>query len=169
VALIDTARRLVLVAPDGSRRVLAREAGAPPVSGHAGELFYVARYGVSAEVHRLQADGSDRVLADGLSNAGVLTPERDGALLFVGARNGGVAGIWRVDTQSLASSAAHCLTNCELQTGAPWGNAYQPPPGSQEALRDAYARLNAVAPASDKAIPASRTPNHTPNLLGEQP
>lgn len=139
VALVDLARQLVLVSPDGSRRVLARASGASPVRGSLGELFYVARYGGVAEVHALTLEGRDRVIADGLSNAGVLTPLANGALLFIGARNGGVAGMWLAD-----AGGARCLSNCELKTGAVWGDRYAPPPGSAQALRDAFARLSHI-------------------------
>ncbi len=150
VALVDRARQLVLVSPDGSRRVLAQQAGASPVRNSLGALLYVARYGGVAEVHALSIEGRDRVIADGLSNAGLLTPLANNAVLFIGARNGGVAGMWLADDRG-----ARCLSNCELKTGTGWDDHYAQPPGSAQALRDAFARLSHIDRDPD-ALGASR-------------
>jgi len=131
VALVDRERRLLLATADGARRVLAREAGAPPARGPAGELAYVARYGLVAEVHLLGIDGRDHIVASGLADAGALAPQRDGSLLFVGARAGGVAGLWRASVQA----PARCLTNCALETGSAWGDRFVPLPRDAASLR----------------------------------
>ena len=136
VALVDVKRELALVSPDGSRRVLARESGAPPVRGPGGELFYVARHGLVAEVHALDVGGNDRILASGLSNAGVLAPQADGRLLFVAALSGGVAGVWIAER-----GASRCLSNCDLKTGVAWGDRFVPLPRDASAIRVAAERV----------------------------
>jgi hypothetical protein len=130
LALVDSQRRLVVVATDGARRVLAEEAGAPPARGARGELLYVAQKDTGAEVHALEAAGADRVIASGLFSAGLLAPQPDGTILFVGARNGGVAGLW-----SISGDTTSCLTNCDLKTGEPWGDSFVPPPGDVAAIK----------------------------------
>ncbi len=129
VAVVDAQRRLVLIAGDGARRILAEAAGAPPVQGVRGELFYVALRDLAAELRVLEPDGSERVIASGLASAGMLVPEADGSVFFVGARNGGVAGLW-----STRGGTARCLTNCDLTAGEPWGDRFVPPPGDAAAL-----------------------------------
>ena len=131
VALVDRERRLVLATVDGARRVLARQAGAPPVQGPSGELAYVARYGLVAELHVLGVDGRDRIVASGLAAAGALAPQRDGSVFFVGARAGGVAGVWRASVDA----SVRCLTNCELVTGSDWGDRFVPLPRDAASLR----------------------------------
>jgi hypothetical protein len=131
IALIDPERRLIAVSGDGVRRVLAEEAGAPPARGSSGELLYVAQRNLNAEVHALEPGGTDRVIATGLAGAGMLAPQADGTIFFVGARNGGVAGagLWRISGDS-----SRCLTNCDLETGKPWGDLFVPPPGEAAAI-----------------------------------
>jgi len=149
VALIEAnaQRPLVLVTPDGARSVLARHAGAPPVRGADGTLYYVARYGREVEVHALQVEGQDRVLAQGLGEAGLLAPRADGSLVFVGARNGGVAGIWHA-----TANAVRCLTNCTLEAGRPWPN-HELVPGTREALLSAFERTQPiVTPSTNDAL-----------------
>jgi hypothetical protein len=129
IALIDAEHRLITISSDGARRVLAEEAGAPPARGSRGELLYVAQRDLGAEVHALEPGGADRVLATGLASAGLLAPQADGTILFVGARNGGVAGLW-----CISGGANRCLTNCDLKTGEPWGDRFVPVPGAAAAL-----------------------------------
>jgi len=128
-AVLDAQRRLVLVAADGTRRVLAEEAGAPPARCARGELIYVATEDSLAAVRVLDPSGAERVIASGLASAGLLAPQPDGSVLFVAAKNGGVAGLWRS-----AGGTAQCLTNCDLATGVPGGDRYVPPPGDVEGL-----------------------------------
>jgi hypothetical protein len=135
VALIDGKRRLLLISPDGSARPLAASTATTPVPGPSGELYYVALYGEVAELHRLTVAGRDRVIARETSSVGLIAPRADDGVLFVGARNGGVAGIWHV---AKGASHASCMTNCELKTGAPWGDAFVPPPGTREELEAQY-------------------------------
>ena len=129
VALVALDRQLVLVSPDGSRSVLARRSGAPPLRGPGGELWYVARYGQGSEVHALEVSGRDRIVASGLSSAGLLAPQKDGRLLMVAADGRGVAGLWYADARG-----ARCLTNCELVAGAPWREPFVPLPIGARAI-----------------------------------
>ena len=129
VALVDAQGALQLVSIDGSRRTLARVSGAPPAVGPQGQLYYVAAREAQAELHVLSREGQDRVLATGIANAGVLSPQSDGRLFFVAARRGGVAGLWMVPP----SGRARCLTNCSLGRG-PWGDAFIPLPTDGAAI-----------------------------------
>jgi hypothetical protein len=139
VALIDLQGRLVLVAPDGARSVLALDAGAPPARGPRGELAYVARRELTAEVHVLGEDGRDRIVASELGSAGVLAPQQDGRLFFVATRRGGgIAGLWLADA---APGAARCLTNCELTTGAPLDDRFVPLPREASAIHASQDRV----------------------------
>jgi hypothetical protein len=98
--------------------------------------LYVAQKDAGAEVHVLDADGADRVLTTGLASAGLLAPQPDGTIFFVGARNGGVAGLW-----SISAGKTRCLTNCDLRTGQPWGDRFVPPPGDTAAISVAGQRV----------------------------
>lgn len=151
VALIDLQRRLLLISPDGSQRTLASSSSTSPKLGPSGELYYVARYGTVAELHRLSEAGRDQVIARELSSIGLIAPGADHAVLLVGARNGGVAGMWRVDE---GATAARCLTNCELQTGRAWKGGFQPPPGTVAELEAAY--LASSDPQSPNALGGER-------------
>lgn len=127
-ALVDSEGRLYQVWPF-ERRMLAAEVSAIASDGE--RLVYVAQNhdGLSLRVH----DGaSERVLARGLASAGVLKIEAE-RILFVGAANGGVAGVWQA---SAIGGEAHCITNCDLRTGEPWGDAFVPPP-TEPALLEA--------------------------------
>jgi hypothetical protein len=135
VALIDGKRRLLLISPDGSTRPLASSTATSPAPGPSGELYYVALYGEVAELHRLTVAGNDRVIARETKSVGLIAPQADDSVLFVGAKNGGVAGIWRVGKDA---GSASCVTNCELRTGQPWGDAFVPPPGTREELEQQY-------------------------------
>jgi hypothetical protein len=139
VALVDVQGRLVLVAPDGARSVLALVSGAPPARGPRGELAYVARHGLAAEVHVLDGDGRDRIVARGLGSAGVLAPQPDGRLFFVATRRGGgIAGLWLADD---ASGSARCLTNCALTTGAPLDDRFVPLPRDASSIHASEGRV----------------------------
>ena len=84
------------------------------------------------------------MIARELSSAGLLAPHADGSVLMVGAQNGGVAGIWRVDP---GASHARCITNCELRTGQAlhdWKGRFVPPPGTVEELEAAYRAALAI-------------------------
>lgn len=124
-ALIDPARRLYQVWPDGQRRMLAPEVLALGTDGSRLAFAEARDLGVALRVH----DGERATtLAEGLSSAAMLRvePER---VLFVGARPGGVAGVWVAD-----ADGARCVTNCDLRTGQPWGDRFVPPPSDPAAL-----------------------------------
>ncbi|MFZ5889431.1 MAG: hypothetical protein ACOY0T_00030 [Myxococcota bacterium] len=115
VALVDVEGQLVLVTPEGARSVLARDCPAPPARGASGELVYAARHSGFVEVHTLFADGRDRVVATELGSVGLLAPQRDGRLIFVGTRRGGgVVGVWLAGADG---APTRCLTNCDVRGG----------------------------------------------------
>ncbi|MGE0784560.1 MAG: hypothetical protein AB7S26_02655 [Sandaracinaceae bacterium] len=112
-ALVDPERRLYEVRPDGARRMIARDAtGALAVDD--AELAYVVERGGFAALHVTEADRDDAI-AEGFASIGALRFLGPGELAFVGARPGGVAGIWHV----IAGSTPRCVSNCALRTGAP--------------------------------------------------
>jgi len=158
VALIDRARRLLLVSVDGTERVVAARSSTAPARGPAGELIYVADYGDQVELHRLTVGGEDRVIARELHSAGLLAPQADGSVLLVGAPNGGVAGIWRVAPEA---DRARCLTNCTLRTAQAWKDPFEPPPGTVAQLQDRYRALRQQGGAS--------VPEATGGALGGEP
>jgi hypothetical protein len=170
VALVDVQRRLLLISAQGDRRVLARASGAPPALGPRGELVYVARHDLVAEVHVLEATGRDRIVASGLASAGVLAPQPDGRLCFVGNRSGGVAGVYVVE-----NDRARCLTNCELKTGEPWGDGYVPLPedASSLVIRDDVLHWNATGGGRRSVALAPALPvgdvTQPPDALGGGP
>jgi hypothetical protein len=129
-ALVDSEDRLYQVLPDGSRRMLAASvAGELAVSDDEQTIAYAAVRGFIGEL-RVHDGAQERVLVSPLSSAGVL---RFGAgeLAFVGARPGGIAGVWLA---SLDGSDARCLTNCELRTGEPWMDRFVEPPSRPTAF-----------------------------------
>lgn len=130
MAAVSTHRELRLVHSDGSMSVLVREVDGLPVRASDGSLLYAARFGEVVEIHRLTSEGKNRRLASFRGSATRLTPRDDGTVVFVGSEIGGVAGVWIVD-----SCGVRCLTNCELSTGKPWGDAYLAPPGDTATVR----------------------------------
>jgi hypothetical protein len=167
VALVDEARQLVLVDPAGARRVLARESGAPPARGAKGELVYVARDDLGSDLHVLDVAGRDRVLARGLVSAGLLAPQPDGRVLFVGAGNAGVAGVWLAATDA----AVRCLTNCELTTGAQHGlRGFVPLPSTAEGLRiRGEAAVWADAEGNEQQVSLRAASPDAPLVPGDRP
>ena len=130
-AITTPERSLWLVSPDGARRRLAVQSAAPPALEADGALLYAALYGETAELHRLTLEGRDTVIARDLRGVGLLAPQPDGSVLFVGASAGGVAGLWVVD----GDQAARCVTNCGLRTGQDWGESFIPAPPSADAIQ----------------------------------
>ncbi len=124
-ALIDQERRLYQVWPGGRRRMLAADVSALATDGE--RLAFVVRRDLHAEL-RIHDGSQARPLASDLASIGVLRvePER---VLFVGARAGGVAGVWVAD-----ASGARCVTNCDLRTGQPWLDRFEPPPSDPDLL-----------------------------------
>jgi hypothetical protein len=105
-----------------------------PVVSPSGDVFAYARSddGLAHALIVEDAQGA-RILADGLASIGALHFVDGERLVFVGARSGGVAGLWIVRTTS--DARASCLTNCALRTGQPWGDAFVPPPTDLGSLR----------------------------------
>lgn len=129
-ALVDSESRLYEVLPDGSRRMLAASvAGELAVSDDEQTLAYAAVRGFIGEL-RVHDGAQERVVASNLSSAGVLR-FGPGELAFVGARPGGIAGVW---IASLDGSSARCLTNCDLRTGEPWMDRFLEPPSRTSAF-----------------------------------
>lgn len=127
-ALVDAERRLYEVLPSGERRML--------VSGAGGELAIspderLLVYAVERGEVRTHDGESERTIASGLSSAGVIRV-LDRYVAFVGARPGGVAGVW---IAAIDGSGARCLTNCGLRTGEPWLDQFVAPPSSAAAFR----------------------------------
>jgi len=123
-ALIDPERRLYQVWPNGERRMLVR--GAITLATDGDRLAYVVIPDLLADL-RVHDGETEHTLASGFASIGVLRvePER---VLFVGARPGGIAGVWIADR-----AGARCVTNCDLRTGElhegeHWLARYVPPP-----------------------------------------
>ena len=118
---------LTLVGHDRERHELDTNVATPPVRSPDGERVAWARHSGELKVW----DGvRTTTVAQGLLSAGALRFAPDGvSVLFVNARNGGVAGVW------VASGDGHarCLTNCSLRVGQPF-DGYVPPPLTAEAL-----------------------------------
>jgi len=133
--------RLARFGIEGAPRLLARDVGSPPLVD-AQRIVYALEAGDAVEV-RVLDQGPERMLARGLSSAGAFRMHPQGQrVFFIGAINGGVAGLWIAD---LSGEAASCLTNCDLRTGQPWHH-YVPPPASAQSLEftDAIVRYQAV-------------------------
>lgn len=125
-ALVDPEGRLYEVGAGGALRMLAASVGGElAVAGE--RLVYAAGSAGELRAH----DGrEERTIASGLASIGALRVV-EGRVLFVGAVNGGVAGLWHAP---LDGSGARCLTNCGLRTGTDWGARHVPLPGSTESL-----------------------------------
>lgn len=113
-AILDGDRRLFRYEMTGEPTLIAEDVAFVPVVTLDGvHLAYATME--AGELHVLDALG-DRVVAAGLGSIGALSFSPDGArIAFVGARHGGIAGVWLADSRG--RSEARCLTNCELETG----------------------------------------------------
>lgn len=134
-ALVDPARRLYAVTPDGGRRMLAAGAtGSLATSPGGDRLAYVVARGTTGEL-RIHDGQRARTLVAGLASVGVLRFDGAGErLFFVGGRPGGVVGVWTVGVDPEREPAARCLSNCALRTGEPWGDRFVPPPSRPDAF-----------------------------------
>jgi len=132
-ALVDPARRLYAVWPDGQRRMLAEGVFDLAVSGDGALLAFAVAAPSGGEVRLWSGSARPpRAIATGLSSAGALRFSPDGAaVLYVGAEPGGIAGL-RV--AGVGGGADRCLTNCALRTGQAWLDRFVPPPGAAEEL-----------------------------------
>lgn len=128
--LLDHRQRLFVAG--AAQRELARAVAAPPAVDESGRLlaYVVLRQGLGELV--VQDGLEERTIARGLGGAGALTFSPDGsAVLFIGAPNGGVAGLHVAD---LEGESSRCLSNCELRSGRSWGDDYVLPPAGPDAL-----------------------------------
>jgi len=121
--VVTLQRALLLVHPDGSSSLLAREADGLPARASDGSIAYPARFGDVVEVHWLTVGGENQRLTSFHGIATRVAPKQDRTVVFIGAVPGGVVGVWVAD-----ASGARCVTNCGLRTGQPWGDAYVSPP-----------------------------------------
>jgi hypothetical protein len=129
-AAVTGDRELHLVTGDGSPSLLARQLDGLPTRAADGSLVYAARFAEVVEVYWLTPDGTNHRLASFRGSATRLAPQTKRTVIFVGAKLGGVSGAWLADAQG-----AHCLTNCSLRVGQPWGAEYRPPPADTASMR----------------------------------
>lgn len=129
LAAVTIHQELRLVRANGSHSVVAHQLDGLPTRGSDGSLFYSARFGEIVELYQLAEEGTSRRLASFRGSATRLSPRRDGTVVFVGSKLGGVSGIWVHD-----SMGTRCLTNCELRVGQHWGDSYRPLPGETETV-----------------------------------
>lgn len=120
-ALVDPERRLYEVEPGGMRRMLGRNAVGELATDGEHLAFVVERGGFGAlHVH----DGArDTTVVEGFASIGALNVEGD-TIVFVGARPGGVVGVWIVEV----GAAPRCLSNCALRVGEPITDRMVPVP-----------------------------------------
>jgi hypothetical protein len=132
-AVIDDARTLWSLHPSRAPQRLGEDVTEIAVSDDGRALGYAVFASLEAQV-RVRVGERERVLASDLAAAGTLRFTPDGrALVFVGARSGGVSGLWVAPTGDPAAEPS-CLSNCELRTGRPWNGAFVPPPLRAEDL-----------------------------------
>lgn len=111
--LLDLDHHLVRHTMDGPAEPIADDVAFVPVVTLDGAHLAYATFG--GALHVLDLLG-DRVVASGLSSIGAISFSPDGAqMAFVGARPGGVAGVWLASSR--ADLAARCLTNCDRGVG----------------------------------------------------
>ena len=120
------------VGPDGAEAIDTGVDFVPVLAPDASAFAY-ARTG-DGLAHALVVQGAQGslVLAEGLASIGALRFVDPATLVFVGARSGGVAGLWIA--RVAGDARASCLTNCSLRTGEPWGDAFVPPPVELDTL-----------------------------------
>lgn len=115
-AVLTAERRLLRIELAGEPEPIAEDVAFVPVVSLDGAHLAYATLEAGA-LHVLDALG-DRTVAEGLGSIGALAFSPDGArVAFVGARRGGIAGVWLADARG--RDAARCLTNCTLETGEP--------------------------------------------------
>ena len=101
-------------------------------------LAYAMRPGEQGGVSLAAVDGGEpRRVTCGLAVADRPLFADDGALVVVGARAGGVAGVWVVDHAANAASEPQPrpITNAALRAGAPLGAGFVPPPAYHGSMR----------------------------------
>lgn len=122
--------RLEMVREGATGSVIDRDVTFSPVVSSDGEhAAWAAQRGDEQVLVVIDRAGGRADAVVGLGSIGAVSFEEAAGpqrrLAFVGAMNGGVAGLWagRVD-----GSATRCLTNCALRTGQPWGDDHVPLP-----------------------------------------
>lgn len=133
VLLPDRSLARLTAEPDGVAAIDTSVDFVPVVSPDGAAFAYARSDDGLAHALIVQSARGTRILAAGLASIGALRFVDAERLVFVGARSGGVAGLWIARTTSEAR--ASCLTNCALRTGQPWGDAFVPPPTDLDSLR----------------------------------
>lgn len=129
-AVVDANRRLHRFHRDGRMEPIADQVSNVLASQDAQLLGYASGgdYGPK-DVHVVDANGRDRVVAGNVLAPALLSFDRGANLLhLLAAGPGGVAGEHVIDLAA-ATPSARCLTNCALVTGEDWGDAFVEPPG----------------------------------------
>ena len=121
-AIVDPDRRLYEVWPGGTRMLAERATGALAVSLDGERLAYVTETHALGSLH-LHDGHHPRLVAEGFASIGTIRLS-GGDVVFVGARPGGIAGVWT----GRADEAPRCHTNCDLRAGEPFLDRFVPPP-----------------------------------------
>ncbi len=131
--VLDAERGLSLGDSTGHETRLDTDVSFVPVVSPGGDHFVYARSEDGASFALVSRSANARaVLAEGLASIGAVHFVDVARFVFVGGRSGGVAGLFFASTAS--SDLAVCLTNCELRTGQPWGDAFAPTPADLRTL-----------------------------------
>lgn len=117
---------------EGSGSVIDRDVVfAPVVSADGEHAAWAASRTLDAQVLVVvDREGRRADAVQGLASIGAVSfdPATHGArrrVAFVGAINGGIAGVWAARADG---SATRCLTNCALRAGQPLGSDHEPLP-----------------------------------------
>ncbi|GAB4216421.1 MAG: hypothetical protein OHK0013_42920 [Sandaracinaceae bacterium] len=129
--VLRTDHRLERVREGTAPSVIDAEAVFSPVVSADGEhAAWASVRGLEQALVVIDREGGRTDAAQGLASIGAISfdPETHGGarrIAFVGAVNGGIAGVWvtRAD-----GSATRCLTNCALRAGQPLGAGHEPLP-----------------------------------------
>lgn len=129
--VLRTDHRLEMVREGAAPSVIDGEAVfSPVVSADAEHAAWASVRGLEQALVVIDREGGRAEAAQGLASIGALSfdPATHGGarrIAFVGAVNGGIAGVWvaRAD-----GSATRCLTNCALRAGQPLGSDHEPLP-----------------------------------------
>jgi hypothetical protein len=129
--VLRTDHRLEMVRDGAAPSVIDAEAVFSPVVSSDGEhAAWASVRGLEQALVVIDRAGRRTEAAQGLASIGALSfdPATHGGarrIAFVGAVNGGIAGLWvaRAD-----GSATRCLTNCALRAGQPLGSDHEPLP-----------------------------------------
>lgn len=117
---------LELVHPQGLTRLDAHAVVVPVASGSGDHIAWVRARGLTQALVVMSRDGSEAVVAQGLASIGAIVIEEATSprVAFVGATEGGIAGVW----VAREGMAPRCLTNCALRVGRALGPGHSPLP-----------------------------------------